>query len=150
MDYSVLVSNFNGRTIKLPIVLSPANEKIRDIPKDHQLVLDTGADITAITEDFLMLNGYNVYQKSGKKKRTASGVIELLTCSINGITIANQFNVGKMKVDVLRGWEAHTVVGVLGMDVLSQMTFILSHEYQRFLLTGQHIPELQKIFKFPL
>jgi len=30
------------------------------------------------------------------------------------------------------------------MDIISQMTFILSHNYRKFLLTKQDIPELSK------
>ena len=51
-----------------------------------------------------------------------------------------------MKVDVLENWKAYAVVGVIGMDILSQMTFILSHEYEKFMLTNQKVPELVKLF----
>jgi predicted aspartyl protease len=146
LDYLNLVSSFNGKTIRLPIAILPSNTQIRDIPKDHQLILDTGADTTALTEEFLMKNGYDNFQKSGTKKRIATGEVELLTCEINGITIANQFKVGTMKVDVLSGWEEHAVVGVIGMDILTRLTFILSHEHKKFLLSAQTIPELTKMF----
>jgi hypothetical protein len=49
-------------------------------------------------------------------------------------------------VDVLENWETHEVVGVLGLDTLSKMTFILSHENKKFMLTDQKIPELIKLF----
>ena len=87
-----------------------------------------------------------IIQKSGLKKSTATGEVELLTCEVNGVTLANQFNFGKMKIDVLENWKSHTVVGVIGMDILSQLTFILSHEHKKFLLSTQTIPELAKLF----
>ncbi|MCL1883139.1 MAG: aspartyl protease family protein [Defluviitaleaceae bacterium] len=121
MDYLNLVSNFRGKTIRLPIEITPSNEQVQDIPKDHQLILDTGADTSALTEEFLVQNGYSKFQKSGGKKRTAAGEIELLTCGVNGMTIANQFRVSKIEVDVLTGWDEHTVVGVIGMDILSNL-----------------------------
>ena len=68
------------------------------------------------------------------------------TCEINGLTIANQFRIGKMNVDVLENWKAHSVVGVIGMDILSRLTFILSHEHKKFLLSAQPIPELAGLF----
>jgi len=51
-----------------------------------------------------------------------------------------------MKIDVLDRWKAHSVVGVIGMDILAQMTFILSHEHKKFLLTDQKLPGLSKLF----
>jgi hypothetical protein len=93
-----------------------------------------------------MKNGYGKYQKSGARKSTATGEIELPACEINGLIIANQFSFGKLKVDVLENWKAHAVVGVIGMDILSQMTFILSSEHKKFLLTNQKIPDLVKLF----
>ena len=146
MDYLNLVSSFNGKTIRLPIVIVPSNVQVLDIPKDHQIILDTGADTSALTEEFLMKSGYANFQKTGAKKRTATGEIELLTCEINGMTIANQFKVSKMKVDVLSGWEEHAVVGLIGMDILSKLTFILSHEHKKFMLSAQAIPALAKLF----
>jgi hypothetical protein len=94
----------------------------------------------------LIKNGYAEFQKTGTKKRIATGEAELLSCEINGITIANQFKVGKMNVDVLSGWDEHAVVGVIGMDILSRLTFVLSHEHKKFLLSAQPIPELAKLF----
>ena len=91
-------------------------------------------------------SGYGRYNKSGTKKRTATGEVELLTCNINDITITNQFKFGQMKIDVLENWTAHTVVGVIGMDILSQMTFILPHEHGKFMLTNRDVPDLVKLF----
>ena len=86
MDYLNLVSSFSGKTIRLPAILTPANEQI------------------------------------------------------------NQFKVSKINVDVLRGWEEHAVVGLIGMDILSKMTFILSHEHKKFILSSQTLPELDTLF----
>ena len=146
MDYLSLVSNFNGKTIKLPVTINPASKSIRPAPSAPHLILDTGADTTALTREFLKKNGYGKYIKSGKKKSTATGEVELLTCDINGLTIANQFKFGQMTIDVLENWKAHTVVGVIGMDILSQMTFILSCEHKKFMLTDQKIPCLMNLF----
>jgi predicted aspartyl protease len=146
LDFLNLVSGFDGKTIKLPVLLDLANDTIKLQVHGYQLILDTGADTTALTEEFLMKNGYALYHKSGTKKRTITGETELLTCEINGLTIANQFKVAKMRVDVLIGWGEHTVVGVIGMDILSRLTFILSHEHKMFLLSAQSIPELAKLF----
>jgi predicted aspartyl protease len=146
LDYLNLVSDFKGNTIRLPIVVAPVSVQTVDIPRGHQLILDTGADNSALTEEFLMQNGYSNFQKSGARKRTATGEVELLTCEINGLAIAKQFKVSKMKVDVLTGWDEHAVVGVIGMDILSRLTFILSHEHKKFLLSAKPIPELAKLF----
>jgi len=141
-----LVANLNGKAIRLPFMLTPANASIRDIPENHLLILDTGADSTALTKEFLKRSGYGNYQRSGSKKSTATGEIKLLTCEINGLTLANQFCFKKMHVDVLENWKAHTVVGVIGMDILSQMTFVLSHKHEKFMLTNQDIPDLSRFF----
>jgi len=70
----------------------------------------------------------------------------LLTCDINGLTLVNSFKFGQMKVDVLENWSTHEVVGVLGMDILSKMTFILSHKHKKFLLTDNDLPEISTLF----
>ena len=147
LDYLHLVSDFDGKTIKMPFMLVPANSSIRILAQDYQLVLDPGADNTALTRQFLKKNGYGKYQKTGSKKVTATGEVELLTCEINGITLANQYVFGEMKVDVLENWKSHAVVGVIGMDIISQLTLILSHEYGKFMLTDQKIPALAELFK---
>jgi len=113
---------------------------------EHSVVLDTGADRSALSKDFLMRHGYGKYTSSGQMKATAGGIVEFCSCDINGLTIANQFSFTKMKVDVLENWSSHAVVGVIGMDILSQMTFILSHEHKKFLLTNQKVPKLAEIF----
>jgi len=146
LDYLNLVSEFNGKTIKLPIVIEPANKSIKPLTALSFIVLDTGDDTTAFTREFLKKSGYGVFSKSGKKKNTATGEIELLSCEINGITLANQFKFDKIKVDVLENWKSHTIVGLIGMDILSQMTFILSHEHRKFLFTNQNTPQLANIF----
>jgi len=146
LDYLNLVSKFDGKTIKLPVLVAPATSIVRPSGLIHHMIIDTGADTTALTEEFLRKSGYDNFQNSGIKKRTATGEIELLTCDVIGITIANQFKVGKITVDVLSGWDEHTVVGVIGMDILSRMTFILSHEHKKFMLTGQKVPELESLF----
>jgi predicted aspartyl protease len=145
LDYLNLVSDFEaGCTIKVKIVVNPANKTIARL--ERLLILDTGADTTALTREFLVKSGYGKYHKSGKIKSTATGETELLTCDINGLTLANQFKFGSMKVDVLENWKAHTVVGVIGMDILSQMTFILSHRHKKFMLTDQGVPDLAQLF----
>lgn len=145
MDYLNLVSSFeSNRTIKIETVVIPANKAI--LKTERLLILDSGADTSALTREFLTKSGYARYMKSGKIKSTATGEVELLTCEINGLTIANQFKFGQMKVHVLENWKAHTVVGVIGMDILSQMTFIMSHEHKKFMLSAQTIPELAKLF----
>jgi hypothetical protein len=146
LDYLNLVTKFDGKTIKLPIVIEPITSAIRNLALDYFAIVDTGADTTAFTKEFLKRSGYGRYQRTGLKKSTATGEAELLTCDINGLTIANQFKFGKMKIDVLENWKAHTVVGVIGMDILSRMTFILSHEHGKFMLTDQTVSELSKLF----
>jgi len=112
----------------------------------NHVIFDTGADNTAFTKEFLQRRGYGKYQKSGFKTSTATGEIELLTCEINGLILASQFKFGKMKVDVLENWKSYTVVEVIGMDIISQMTFILSHKYKKFMLTDQDISDVGKLF----
>jgi predicted aspartyl protease len=146
LDYLNLVSKFDGKTIKLVVSAEPMSSAIRKLPMIHHVIIDTGADTTAFTKEFLKRRGYGKYQKSNLKKSTATGEVELLTCEINGLTIANQFSFGKMTVDVLENWKARTVVGVIGMDILSRMTFILSHEHKKLMLTNRHVPELEELF----
>jgi len=146
LDYLNLVSKFDGKTIKLVVSAEPMSSAIRKLPMIHHVIIDTGADTTAFTKEFLKRRGYGKYQKSNLKKSTATGEVELFTCEINGLTLANQFRFGKMTVDVLENWKARTVVGVIGMDILSQMTLILSHEHKKFMLTNQYVPELVKLF----
>ena len=147
MEFSNLVTSFTGKAIRLPFMLTPATAQIRAALENHQLILDTGADNTALTKEFLKRSGYGRYHRHGSKKVTATGEVEMRTCEINGITIANQLKFGKMKIDVLENWKSHTVVGVIGMDILSQMTFLLSHEHKKFLLTNQKISGLSKLFE---
>jgi len=144
LDYLHLVSKFDGKTIRLPIILESTHPHLQG--RGYQLILDTGADTSALTAEFLTKHGYVKFQKSGTKKRTATGNVELLTCEIKGLSIARQFKVSKIKVDVLRGWDEHIVVGVIGMDILSRMTFILSHEYKKFMLSSHPVPALLKLF----
>jgi len=146
LDYLNLVTKFDGKTVKLPIIAEPINPTIQKLSLDYDVIIDTGADTTAFTKEFLKRRGYGKYQKSNLKKSTATGEVELLTCEINGLTLANQFKFGKMTVDVLENWKARTVVGVIGMDILSKMTLILSHEHKKFMLTNQYVPELVKLF----
>ena len=124
----------------------PFNASVKMQGEGYRLILDTGADHTALTEDFLQRNGYIQFHPSGIIKRTATGEAELLTCNINGLVIANQFKVGSIKVDVLSGWNEHAVVGIIGMDILSRFTFILSHEHKKFLLSAQNLPEPASLF----
>ena len=100
LEYLNLISNFEGSTIKIEVSLLPANKIIKHQKVIPYVILDTGADTTALTRNFLTKSGYGVYSKSGNKKNTATGEVELLTCEINGITIASQFKFGKMKVDL--------------------------------------------------
>ena len=145
LEFLNLVTDFKSNTtIKIPSNIISANKTIPQ--KDRILIIDTGADKTAIAKEVLRKNGYEFFEKSGINKNTASGVAEFFTCTINGIIIANQFKFGLMKVDVLENWKSQTVVGVIGMDILTKMTFILSHEYGKFLLTDHKIPEIGNLF----
>jgi len=106
LDYLNLVSKFDeGKTIKLVVSAEPSNSAIRKLPMIHHVIIDTGADNTAFTKEFLKRRGYGKYQRSGFKTSTATGEIELLTYEINGLTLASQFKFGKMKVDVLEKLE---------------------------------------------
>jgi len=51
-------------------------------------ILDTGADRSAITKEFLKMNGYGKFEKSAMSKTTAIGEADFSTCVINGLTIA--------------------------------------------------------------
>ena len=144
MEYLNLVTNFDGRTIKIEVILLPSNQSIKPPVHKQTLILDTGADKTALTRQFLQRNGYGKYTNTAIKKNTATGPVELYSCEITGLIMANEFKFGKMNVDVLDNWQFSTCVGVIGMDIISQMTFILSHNYRKFLLTKQDIPELSK------
>lgn len=146
MDYLNLVTKFDGKTIKLPVLLDLATNSGKLQVKGYQIILDTGADGTALTKEFLIKNGYRQFYQTGVRKRTVTGEAELLACDINGLTIANQFKVSKMKVDVLTGWNEHAVVGLIGMDILSKLTFILSHEHKKFLLSAQRLSVLASLF----
>lgn len=140
LDYLNLVSRFDGKTIKMNISVEPSTPAIRNAPIFYHAIIDTGADTTAFTKEFLTRRGYGKYSKSGIIKNTTTGETELLTCEINGLTIADQFTFGKIKIDVLENWKAHTVVGVVGMDILSRLTLILSHEHKKLrVLTSRYI-----------
>ena len=93
LDYLNLVTDFDGSTIKIRTTLVPANNDMKTAHFRHMLILDTGADTTALTREFLTKSGYVKYNKSGMRKRTAAGEVELLNCEINGVTIANQFKI---------------------------------------------------------
>ncbi|MCL1844312.1 MAG: retroviral-like aspartic protease family protein [Defluviitaleaceae bacterium] len=144
LEFAFLISDFYSSTIRLPCLLVPANSALHT--QNCQLLLDTGAGKSALTKEFLNRNGYGIYSKVGKNKMTASGEAEFHTCEVNDLTIANQFKLGKMKFDVLQNWKTHSVVGLIGMDMLSQMTLILSHTHKKFLLTDQKLPELEQLF----
>jgi hypothetical protein len=53
LDFLNLVTNFDGKTIKLPIFAEPINSSIRKLSLDYYAILDTGADTTALTKEFL-------------------------------------------------------------------------------------------------
>lgn len=146
MAFLHLVTRFDGRTIKVPVFLESNNNTFADKGQGNQLIIDTGADYSALTEWFLRKNGYTNFYNTGVVKRTAAGYVEFKSCQINGMVIANQFKIGKMKVDVLTGWEEQTVVGVIGMDILARMTFILSHEHKKFMLSSQPVSALNQLF----
>ena len=145
MGYLNLVTDYDlGKVIKVHTIITPSNSTIKE--KLRSLIIDTGADRTAVTKEFLKMNGYGKFTKSVASKTTATGTANFLMCEINGLTIANQFKFGKIRIDVLENWQANTVVGVIGMDILSQLTCILSHKHKKFLLTDQDIPDLAKLF----
>jgi len=106
------------------------------------VILDTGATRTSISKKVLLKHGYGKYTKSATKKMTAVGEISFSYCTVKSIKLANEFVYENLRVDVLEGWENRAVVGVIGIDVLSQLTFILSGEHKKFLLTNKSIPEL--------
>ena len=95
MDYLHLISSLEGKTIKIRASIATVNKSIRLPHSEHKLILDTGADTTALTREVLTTRGYGKYNRTGKKKSTATGKVELLTCEINSLTIANQFEFGK-------------------------------------------------------
>jgi hypothetical protein len=148
LEYLNLVASFEeGKTIKILTTLTPANKTIRASTVDRYLILDTGADRTAITKEVLISNGYGIFEKSNQIKNTPTGEFLFKTCTINGIKLANQFVFGSMKVDVLENWKSYKIVGVIGMDILSQMTFVISNKYKKFLLTNQDVSALTELFK---
>ena len=142
MNDLLLMDSLDGNTIKLSLTLKPANRTI--YPMEQLITLDTGAYRTAISQKCLANYGYGVYRKTGEKRQTANGVIDVKTCEINGLTIAGQFVFGKMTVDVLENWTDGKKVGMVGMDILSQLTFILSHEYNQYKLTNQNVLNTSK------
>jgi len=127
--------------------LLPANKIIKPSKVTRELVLDTGADRSAITSEVLKRHGYAQFKNSNRLVRTATGTTMLRNCKINGLTLANQFHFDSMTIDVLENWEGHTVVGVIGMDILSQMTFILSHVHKKFLLTNKKVLQINELFQ---
>lgn len=147
LEFLNLVSDFeSSKSIKLRVSLVSASAKIRPIVGDRKIILDTGADISAFTKEMLIKHGYGKFSSLHNVKNTADGPKSFRACEINGLVLAGQFKFGKMTVDVLENWGEQVVVGVIGMDILSQMTFILSHEHKKFLLTGDKLPELAPLF----
>jgi len=91
LDYLNLVTKFeDGKTIKLPICAEPANSTIRNLPLLHHVIIDTGADTTALSKEFLIRSGYGKYQKSGVMKRTITGEVALRTCETSGTQTTHQ------------------------------------------------------------
>ena len=58
LDYLNLVSKFDGKTIKLVVSADPMSSAIRKLPMIHHVIIDTGADATAFTKEFLKRRGY--------------------------------------------------------------------------------------------
>ena len=148
MDYSnLIIDTLNvGNTIKLPFVLTPANKSIKTLGKALYLIVDSGASRTSITKEVLHGHGYGQYSVSTQQKRTADGFKRFKYTTINGMCIAKEFAFGEMVVDVLENWDESTVVGVIGLDILTQLTFITSHKHRKFMLTHKDIPEIDKYF----
>ena len=139
-----LVTSLMGvGTIKLRCKLQTANKFIK-MPELY-FVLDTGAERTSVARHILAEHGYGKYTKASKPMHTAVGPVDMHLCQIRGLTIANQFTYGVMQVGILENWKGHSVGGVIGMDILRQLTLILSHEYKKFLLTDNFVPELAKL-----
>ncbi|MCL2168430.1 MAG: aspartyl protease family protein [Defluviitaleaceae bacterium] len=148
MQLLVLSDAFeSGTTLSVLVTLAPANKSIRQRMHPFRAILDTGAVNTTLSKDFLARHGYGMFGAPRSAKRTAAGLVEFKTCKIGGLVLSNQFSFDSMVVDVFEDWQASESVGVIGMDILSQMTFILSHEHKKFLLTNEKIPQLGPIFR---
>lgn len=147
MDYLCLISNLpKSTTIRLPFyLLTPSGEP--PLFKEGFVILDTGADNCAFSEQYLNRMGYTEIAPSGNKKQTGNGIVEIKTVSIQGLVLANQFKISTLKVDVLSNWDNNRVVGVIGMDVLTRLTFIMSHDHGKFMLSAGSIPELRQFFE---
>jgi len=146
LDYLCLVSNLpRGTTIKLPCYLfTPAGKPSRW--QDNLVILDTGADNSAFSEQYLRRVGYTDFAPSGKKKQTGNGIVEIKVSLVQGLVLASKFKVGSVKVDVLSSWDSNKVVGVIGMDILTSLTFVLSHEHKKFMLATGIVPALNQLF----
>jgi len=136
-----------GITIKLRCKVETANKYIRNSSVVSSFIIDTGASRSAVTREKLKSLGYGKYVKEPGKKLTANGETEFFSTIIRGLIVAEQFSLGEMKVDVLEGWGKREIVGVIGMDILTNLTFIISHSHSKFIITNEEIPELVGIFK---
>ena len=147
LEHLCLISELpKGATIRIPIEMTPANKTIKPKVSGYSVILDTGADNTTLSQEYLKIHGYGKYHRSGKHIQTATGLHEILACDIKGIKIANAFYFEGIQIGVFEQWDSSKVVGVIGMDILSQLTFLMSHEAGQFLLTDEKMPELTRLF----
>ena len=94
-----------------------------------------------------MRHGYGKFHNSEVYTNTATGSVRLQTCDINSIRIANSFTYESLTVNVLSGWGHRAIVGVVGMDIISRLTFVLYHKTRQFLLTDKDIPALRDVMQ---
>ena len=73
LDYLNLVSKFDGKTIKVLVSVEPMSPTIRNLPMVHHAIIDTGADTTAFTKEFLKRRGYGNYSEVGIKEKYSYG-----------------------------------------------------------------------------
>ena len=109
LDYLCLVSNLpKVATIRLPCyLLTPSGISLH---RDELVILDTGADNSAFSEQYLKSAGYTEITPSDKKKQTGNGIVEIKTVDIQGLVLANQFKMRGLKVDVLSNWDNNRAV----------------------------------------
>ena len=109
---------------------------ISDIPKNS--TIRVSCDLIPNSGKVRKASWYYIILDSGSDNTTLSK--EFLKMH------ANAFSFSEMNVGVFENWNNSKVVGVVGMDILLQLTFIMYHRLNKFLLTDEDIDGLREVF----
>lgn len=98
------------------------------------LIIDTGANRTALSMQSLLYCGYTHFTPPKEIKNTAGGKCAFKQCTVSEFVVANKFKQSALVVDVFDKWNHPQIVGALGMDILAKLTAIWSSKDKKVLL----------------